>query len=150
MAKLLSGQPTKLFFMEAIRARELRIILTVDNLEALIRFYRDGLSMTVSKEWHDPEGNGIILEAGRASLELIDRKHAERIDAIEVGRRVSGPVRLAINVGDQIDLAGQILVKEGAVPVAEIRQAPWSKVQRVEDPSGMQLTLFETSTLLGD
>lgn len=136
--------------MSTIQARELRIILTVENLEEMIRFYRDGLGMPVSKEWHDPEGNGIILEAGMASLELIDRKHAERIDAIEVGRRVSGPVRLAIHVGDRLHQAGQELKELGAAPVAELRQAPWSNVQRIQDPSGMQLTLFDTSTVLND
>ena len=127
--------------------KELRIILTVPNLDEMIRFYRDVAGMTTSKEWHEETGNGIILEAGKASLELIDEKHAARIDEIEVGRRVAGPVRLAINVGGQIITAAQILENHGAKKLAGIREAPWSKVQRMEDPAGMQLTLFETSTL---
>jgi methylmalonyl-CoA/ethylmalonyl-CoA epimerase len=130
-----------------MRTKEFRIILTVDNLDELIKFYRDSLGMQPSKEWHEPTGNGIILDAGRASLELIDSKHAATIDAIEVGRRISGPVRLAFNIGDAISTAGDQLEEAGATKLAALQQAPWSKVQRMQDPSGMQFTLFETSTL---
>ena len=130
-----------------MKSKELRIVLTVDNLDELIKFYREAFGLETSKEWHEPTGNGIIFDAGRASLELIDSKHAATIDAIEVGQRTSGPVRLAFNVGEAIDTAGDQLVKAGAKKIADLKQAPWSKVQRMQDPSGMQLTLFETSTL---
>ena len=130
-----------------MKARELRIILTVDNLDELIKFYRESFGLETSKEWHEATGNGIIFDAGRASLELIDAKHAATIDAIEVGERVSGPVRLAFNIGDAITNAGDKLVEAGATKIADLKQAPWSRVQRMQDPSGMQLTLFETSTL---
>ena len=134
--------------MQRMKAKELRIILTVDNLDEMIRFYRDALGLETSKEWHEATGNGIILDAGRASLELIDSSHAGRIDAIEVGTRVAGPVRLAFNVGNDIDTAEGALCAAGAMPLATIKQAPWSKVQRLQDPSGMQFTLFETSTIV--
>ena len=130
-----------------MRSKELRIILTVDNLDEMIRFYKDAFGFETSKEWHEPTGNGVILDAGRASLELIDSNHAANIDEIEVGRRVAGPVRLAFNVGNVIETACEKLQKAGATKIAEVKQAPWSRVQRMEDPSGMQLTLFETSTL---
>lgn len=130
-----------------MKATELRIILTVDNLEEIIKFYRDSLGLETSKEWHEQTGNGIILDAGRASLELIDSRHAATIDEIEVGERVAGPVRLAFKVGNAIDTAGEKLAAAGAIKIAAVKQAPWSKVQRMQDPSGMQFTLFETSTL---
>ena len=133
-----------------MNVKELRIILTVDNLEEIIKFYRESAGLQTSKEWHEATGNGIILEAGRASLELIDKNHAARIDDIEVGRRVAGPVRLALNIGHNIEEASEILISAGAAKLADIRQAPWSKVMRLEDPSGMQLTLFETSTLFAE
>jgi len=131
-----------------MKVKELRIILTVDNLNEIIQFYRDVAGFQVSKEWHDETtGNGIILEAGKASLELIDKKDAASIDEIEVGQRIAGPVRLALNIGGNIEDASQKFIEGGAIARAEIKQAPWSKVQRLEDPSGMQFTLFETSTL---
>jgi methylmalonyl-CoA/ethylmalonyl-CoA epimerase len=124
--------------------KELRIILTVENLEEVINFYREATGMTTSKEWD----GGIILEAGKASLELIDQRHAARIDDIEVGERVAGPVRLAFNIGaNNIEKAAAACLEAGAVQVAPVAQAPWSKVMRLQDPSGMQFTLFETSTL---
>lgn len=130
-----------------MKAKELRIILTVDNLDEIIKFYRDSLGLETSKEWHEQTGNGIILDAGRASLELIDSRHATTIDEIEVGARVAGPVRLAFKIGNAIDTAGEKLAAAGAIKIADVKQAPWSKVQRMQDPSGMQFTLFETSTL---
>ena len=130
-----------------MKVKELRIILTVDNLDEIIQFYRDVAGLQVSKEWHESTGNGIILEAGKASLELIDHKHAARIDEIEVGRRIAGPVRLALNIGENIEDASEKFIAGGAVELADIKQAPWSKVKRLQDPSGMQFTLFETSTL---
>jgi catechol 2,3-dioxygenase-like lactoylglutathione lyase family enzyme len=144
---------TNVFFsmnMDRIESKELRIILTVDNLDEVISFYRDALGMKVSKEWHNAEGNGIILDAGRASLELIDSDHARKIDLIEVGKRSAGPVRLAINVGDNIDAASAELERAGAISLAPVRQAPWSKVRRMKDPASLQFTLFETSTLFPD
>lgn len=133
-----------------MKSTELRIILTVENLEEMIGFYRDALGLETSKEWHELTGNGIILDAGRASLELIDSRHAEKIDEIEVGGRIAGSVRLAFKVGDFIATAGDTLVGAGAAKLADVKQAPWSRVQRMQDPSGMQFTLFETSTLNED
>ena len=66
-----------------MKVKELRIILTVDNLQEVIQFYRNTLGLEVSKEWNEPTGSGIILDAGRASLELIDKRHAETIDENE-------------------------------------------------------------------
>jgi predicted enzyme related to lactoylglutathione lyase len=127
-----------------MQVKELRIILTVENLEEVINFYSKVASMPTSKEWD----GGIILEAGKASLELIDQKHAARIDDMEVGKRVAGPVRLALNIGENnIEQAAAECLEAGATQIAPIAQAPWSKVMRLQDPSGMQFTLFETSTL---
>ena len=133
-----------------MKVKELRVILTVENLEEVIRFYQETLGLDVSKEWHEPGGNGIILDAGRASLELIDTKHAEKIDDIEVGKRVAGRVRLALNIGENIEDAGKALEASGASKLADVKQAPWSKVQRMQDPGGMQFTLFESSTLFDE
>jgi predicted enzyme related to lactoylglutathione lyase len=131
-----------------MKIKELRIILTVDNLDELIKFYRDVAGMETSKEWHEATGNGIILDAGRASLELIDKSHAARIDDIEVGKRVAGPVRLALRVSEDINTSTDTFVNGGAKSLAQPTKAPWSYVARIEDPGGMQITLFTESTLI--
>lgn len=130
-----------------MKIKELRIILTVENLDEIIRFYRDVAGMETSKEWHEATGNGIILDAGRASLELIDASHAGRIDQIEVGKRVAGPVRLALRVNEDIHASTDTFVTGGAKALAPPARAPWSDVARIEDPGGMQITLFTESTL---
>ena len=39
-----------------------------------------------------------ILDAGRATLEIVNEAQAAAIDQIEVGSRVAGPVRIAFDV----------------------------------------------------
>jgi methylmalonyl-CoA/ethylmalonyl-CoA epimerase len=41
-----------------------------------------------------------MLEMGHATLELFDEGYAEYIDDLEAGRRVSGPMRFALQVPD--------------------------------------------------
>jgi|SRR5688500_14645903 predicted enzyme related to lactoylglutathione lyase len=130
-----------------MKVKELRIILTVENLDEIIRFYRDVAGMETSKEWRNEPGSGIILDAGRASLELIDAKHAATIDNIEVGKRIAGPVRLALRVNEDIDTSTETFVNGGAKSLAKPTKAPWSYVARIEDPQGMQITLFTDSTI---
>ena len=55
----------------------------------------------------------MILDAGRATLELFDPQQAETLDRIEVGRRVSGVVRFALHVDDPA-AAAEELVAAGA------------------------------------
>ncbi|MBB6270549.1 methylmalonyl-CoA/ethylmalonyl-CoA epimerase [Pedobacter cryoconitis] len=128
--------------------KELRLILTVDNLDEIIDFYRNQVGLKESLSWDAPTGKGIILEAGKASLELIDRKHKNFIDQMEVGNEgISGDVRIALNFGAEMPEKAEQLLQNGAKQIGKLTQAPWSKIMRVEDPAGMQISLFEKSTL---
>ncbi|HEX3268127.1 MAG TPA: hypothetical protein VHQ98_09125 [Gaiellaceae bacterium] len=83
-----------------------------------------------------------MLEAPRATLELLDERQAEYVDTVEVGRRVSGQVRLAVEVADSEDTARR-LVSAGAEPVGAVVTSPLKdRNVRVRTPDGMQLTLF--------
>lgn len=127
--------------------RELRVALTLEDYAQAVAFYRDALGLPVRMSWEEPEGSGTILEAGRATLELLSVSQAELIDGIEVGRRVAGPVRLALEVEDSGRTA-EALVAGGGELVAPATEAPWGDLNaRVRAPDGMQLTLF---TVLGD
>jgi AcrR family transcriptional regulator/catechol 2,3-dioxygenase-like lactoylglutathione lyase family enzyme len=122
--------------------RELRLALTVDDCGAALRFYRDALGLPVVLSWDGPSGSGSVLAAGRATLELISRSQAELIDRVEVGRRVSGPVRLALEVPDSTATA-ETLVAAGAELLGGPVVTPWAhRNARVLAPDGMQLTLF--------
>ncbi len=121
---------------------ELRLVLTVENFEQALAFYRDALGLEELPAWEDQEGRVAILDAGRATLELVDEGQAEAIDRIEVGRRVAGPVRVAFQVADSAATATR-LVAAGAELVAGPVVTPWNDTNvRLQAPDGTQLTLF--------
>jgi catechol 2,3-dioxygenase-like lactoylglutathione lyase family enzyme len=123
---------------------ELRLVLTVDNLDEAVAFYRDALGLEQLAAFENDGGRGFLLGAGRATLELFDQAQAEAIDAIEVGRRVAGPVRLAFEVGD-CDAAAASLAALGATVKAQPVDTPWGdRNARLVAPDGMQLTLYTT------
>jgi len=123
--------------------RELRLAVTVENFEEALRFYRDAFGLPVIEEWANPTGSGAILDAGRATLELLSTDQTNLVDEIEVGRPgVSGPVRLALEVEDSSATA-EDLVAGGAERLSEPVVTPWShRNVRLRAPDGMQLTLF--------
>lgn len=121
---------------------ELRIVLTVPDFDRAVAFYRDTLGLEQLADWSGEDGRVILLEAGQATLELFDERQAESVDRIEAGRRVSGPVRLAIEV-DDLDATASRLLAAGAEPMAEPVVPPWGgRNARLRTPDGMQLTLF--------
>ncbi len=125
-----------------IAVQELRITLTVDDFDAAVRLYRDALGLPEVADWSSDQGRVLLLDAGRATLELFDEAQAAMVDHLEVGERVSGQVRLALHVPDA-DAAAATLVGAGATAVAPPVDTPWGdRNARVAAPDGMQLTLF--------
>jgi len=123
---------------------ELRVTLTVRDFDQAMAFYRDALGLPQIADWSSDKGRVVVLEAGRATLELFDEAQAEAVDLIEAGRRVSGAVRLALEVGDSTASAER-LVAAGAEAEAPPVTTPWGdRNARVRAPDGMQLTLFTT------
>jgi lactoylglutathione lyase len=122
--------------------KELRLVLTVPDFPAAVAFYREALGLEENQSWAAEDGQIVILDAGRATLELIDERQAAAIDAIEVGRRVAGPVRIAFEVDDSA-VTAQRLVGAGGELLGEPVVTPWRDLNaRVGAPDGMQLTLF--------
>jgi catechol 2,3-dioxygenase-like lactoylglutathione lyase family enzyme len=122
--------------------KELRIALTVDDFDGAVAFYRDTLGLRMLEMWNAPGANGVLLEAGRATLELFDAGQAAAVDEIEVGHRVAGPVRIALEVEDSTALAER-LEAAGARRIGGPVVTPWGdRNVRLEAPDGMQLTLF--------
>jgi catechol 2,3-dioxygenase-like lactoylglutathione lyase family enzyme len=122
--------------------RELRLVLTVDDFDAALALYRDALGMEERYAWEADDGRVVILEAGVATLELADAAQAAKIDDLEVGSRIAGPVRIALEVADSEDAARK-LVEGGAEHIAGPVVTPWRhRNVRLRAPDGMQLTLF--------
>lgn len=123
--------------------QELRVALTVPDFEQAVRLYQHGFGLPVVMQWDNPDGRGVVLDAGRATLELIDQAQAATIDRIEVGERVSGPVRLALEVAN-VEEMGRALHEAGANALHEPVHTPWGDFNlRMQAPDGMQLTLFQ-------
>jgi len=121
---------------------ELRLALTVDNFDEALAFYRDTLGLEQLEIWTAPGTRAVLLDAGRATLELFDEGQAEMVDELEVGRRVAGAVRIALRVDDSPALADE-LEKAGATRLGGPVDTPWrDRNVRLEAPDGMQLTLF--------
>lgn len=115
--------------------------LTVEDFDRAVAFYRDALGLEQLADWSSEDGR-VVLAAGRATLELFDEAQAAHVDAIEAGRRVSGPVRLAFEVADSEEAARR-LADAGGEQLAPAVTTPWQdRNVRLETPDGLQLTLF--------
>ncbi len=121
----------------------MRVALTTSDYERLTRFYCQALGIDPANLWNNGQGQAMILELGKATLELFDEVQAETVDQIEAGKRVSGQIRFAFQVPD-LNSAVKRLVEYGAVMVHPPVVTPWGDTNvRFMDPDGMQITLFQ-------
>ena len=68
---------------------ELRVAITTRDYERLVKFYCEGLGIEPAAIWNNDGGKALILDMGKATLELFDERQAEVIDQLETGRRIS-------------------------------------------------------------
>jgi predicted enzyme related to lactoylglutathione lyase len=124
--------------------RQLRLVVEADDFEEAVAFYRDVLGL--AQEFAvDSEGGArvVALQAGRATLEIINAAQRRLIDELEVGREVSRSIRVAFEV-DDATIATDDLVTAGASLVAAPTETPWRSLNsRLEAPASLQLTIFE-------
>lgn len=124
---------------------ELRVALTTDAFERLSAFYREGLGLEPAQVWPEDQGRALVLDMGKATLEVFDEKQAQTVDQIEVGRRISGHIRFALQVPD-LEAAMERLLAHGATLVHPPVVTPWGdRNVRFQDPDGMQITLYQAS-----
>ena len=122
---------------------DLRVALTTDAFERLVSFYCDGLGLKPAQIWPDDQGRAVILNMGKATLEIFDETQAQTIDQIEAGQRISGQIRFALQVPD-LKAAMQRLLAHGAILVHPPVVTPWGdRNVRLRDPDGLQITLFQ-------
>jgi catechol 2,3-dioxygenase-like lactoylglutathione lyase family enzyme len=131
--------------MSAAPVLELRVALTTEAFERLAGFYREGLGLEPAQVWPDDQGRALVLNLGKATLEVFNERQAQTIDKIEVGRRISGQVRFALRVPD-LKAATERLLAHGATQVHPPVVTPWGDQNvRFQDPDGMQITLYQAS-----
>ena len=123
---------------------QLRLVVETDEFEAALAFYRDALGL-VEQAAYEGEGDArvVILDAGRATLELVNAAQRRMIDQIEVGRDASPRLRVAFEVHDCTTATAK-LASAGATLIGGPAVTPWRSLNaRLEAPAGLQLTLFQ-------
>ena len=122
---------------------EMRLVVTADDYDDALRFYRDVLGLQQGAEFTSGDGGQVtILHAGRATIELANPAHAAYVDEVEVGRRVAGHIRIAFEVPDAGPVTDR-LRDAGAHVIAPPTTTPWGSLNsRLDAPAGLQLTLF--------
>jgi len=124
---------------------QLRVAITTSDYERLVKFYCDGLGIEPAAVWNSDGGHGLMLEMGKATLELFDERQAQLIDQLEAEKRISGQIRFALQVPD-LKSAMERLLANGATLVHPPVTTPWGDTNvRLQDPDGMQITLFQPS-----
>jgi catechol 2,3-dioxygenase-like lactoylglutathione lyase family enzyme len=123
---------------------ELRVALTTTDYARLVKFYCAGLGLEPAQHWDNDQGQALVLDMGRATLEIFDETQAQTVDQIEAGRRISGQIRFALQVPD-LKAAMDRLLAQGAILVHPPVVTPWGDFNvRLQDPDGLQITLFQS------
>ena len=124
--------------------RQLRLVVEATDFEEAVAFYRDALGLDVELDLESEGGARVlILDAGRATLEISNPAQVDLIDRVEVGRRVSPHLRVAFEVDDAAGATDR-LVGAGATLIAPPTRTPWQSLNaRLAAPADLQLTLFE-------
>ena len=123
---------------------QLRVVVEAEDFDRAVAFYRDALGLPEQAAF-EAEGDArvVILDAGRATLELANPAQRAMIDRVEVGHPTAPKIRLAFEVTDAAG-ATTTLVEAGAELVAPPVETPWRSLNsRLDAPAGLQITLFE-------
>ncbi|TFD76092.1 VOC family protein [Cryobacterium sp. Sr8] len=129
--------------------RQLRLVVEAADYDAAVRFYRDALGLTEEESFDDDDDEGegrtrgMVLDAGRATLELHNPAQRRMIDGLETDGVPSGHIRVAFEVADAAETT-QALTDAGAALIAAPRVTPWQSLNsRLEAPAGLTVTLFQ-------
>ncbi|MFG3558881.1 VOC family protein [Micromonospora sp. NPDC047557] len=124
--------------------RQLRLVVEAADHEAAVAFYRDALGLPEEAAFTgDGDARVVILDAGRATLEIANPAQKRMIDEVEVGRQVAPRIRVAFEVDDTRATTAR-LVAAGASEIAPPTRTPWQSLNsRLDAPADLQITVFE-------
>lgn len=124
--------------------RQLRLVVETDDVDAAAAFYRDGLGMREQAAFQGAEDARIVmLDAGRATLELVNPAQRRMIDGVEAGGSRSDALRVAFEVED-VQAVTAAARAAGGDELAPPTVTPWRSVNsRLRAPAGLQVTLFQ-------
>ena len=122
----------------------MRLVVEAEDFESALAFYRDVLGLP-EREAYEGEGDArvVILDAGQATLELVNPAQHRMIDELEVGRPAAPRIRVAFEVADSHQ-ATYTLLDAGARLVAAPVETPWRSLNsRLDAPADLHITLFQ-------
>lgn len=121
---------------QSLRLRSLMPSLTVDDVEASLRFYQDGLGFTVEERWEeDGKLQGVMLLAGSCRIGLSQDDGAKGSD-----RQKGVGFRLWAETGQDLESIAARLREHGYE--ADGPKEQWgSTVLSATDPDGYKLSL---------
>ncbi|MGK5740520.1 VOC family protein [Micromonospora sp. URMC 103] len=124
--------------------RQLRLVVEADDHDAAVAFFRDALGLPEEAAFAgDGDARVVILDAGRATLEIANPAQKRMIDEVEVGRQVAPRIRLAFEV-DDARTTTERLIAAGAEQVAPPTVTPWQSLNaRLDAPADLHITVFE-------
>ena len=118
---------------------QLRLVIEAADFDAAVAFYRDALGLPEQAAFEgDGDARVAILEAGRATLEIVNPAQRRLIDEVEAGRDQHGVPRVAVEAA-------------GASVIGAPAETPWRSLNaRLAGPAGVQVTVFQELTTLED
>lgn len=128
----------------APRVHQLRLVVEADDYDEAVRFFRDVLGMPEEAAFAEGgDDRVVILEAGRATLEIASPAHKRAIDEIETDGLTGSSIRVALEV-DDAHATTDAAVAAGAALQASPRETPWRSLNsRIAAPAGLEVTFFE-------
>ncbi|MFF4879858.1 VOC family protein [Micromonospora sp. NPDC000668] len=124
--------------------RQLRLVVEAADYEAAVAFFRDALGLPEHAAFSgEGDARVVILDAGRATLEIANPAQKRMIDEVEVGRQVAPRIRVAFEVDDARATTAR-LVAAGANEIAPPTRTPWQSLNsRLDAPADLQITVFQ-------
>ncbi|MET8357337.1 VOC family protein [Micromonospora sp. NPDC005171] len=124
--------------------RQLRLVVEAADYEAAVAFFRDELGLPEEAAFSgEGDAQVVILDAGRATLEIANPAQKRMIDEVEVGRQVAPRIRVAFEVDDTAATTAR-LVAAGASEIAPPTRTPWQSLNsRLDAPAGLHITVFQ-------
>lgn len=122
---------------------QMRLVVEAEDYDAAVAFYRDALGLDEEAAFTgEGDARVMILDAGRATLEIANSAQKRMIDEVEVGRPVAPKLRVAFEVTDTAGTT-DTLTAAGASLVAAPVETPWRSLNaRLEAPD-LQITVFQ-------
>ncbi|WP_433133412.1 VOC family protein [Micromonospora sp. CA-240977] len=124
--------------------RQLRLVVEATDHDAAVAFFRDALGLPEEAAFTgDGDARVVILDAGRATLEIANPAQKRMIDEVEVGRQVAPRIRVAFEVDDAAATTAR-LVAAGAHEIAPLARTPWQSLNaRLDAPADLHITIFQ-------